>query len=323
MIVAGSAAYGAYSQSQAAKKAANAQGKAADAGIAEQQRQFDTSLALQAPQRQIGNSATNALARMLGLPEFSQEQENFRQGLDANGNSLTSLVGDTELPLEGRTFVQKGKGIYDVLYNGQDVGDLVPGGPNGRFVASGAPIPQPQMQSVPGKMADSKISMNPTGTPGVAAPNADFFASPDYAFRRSEGNRDIQSQFAARGGAQSGNALRALAEFNSNLASSEFGNRFNRLASLAGFAQQANSQGAQNAINTGRGVAAGLQDAGNARASGVAGRNEALQQGINGVAGTIPLFQDAFDQYRQRNALARQGSRGRGGQYNTEGFSDG
>src|SRR6188768_3809462 len=64
-------------------------------------------------------------------------------------------------------------------------------------------------------------------------PQANFQASPGYNFVRNEGQRDIGNSFAARGGAQSGNALKALAEFNSGLASGEFGNWFNRRMNLA------------------------------------------------------------------------------------------
>lgn len=314
--MAGATAYGASQQASAAKKAAKIGGRAADAGVEEQRRQFDTSLQLTAPQRQVGNSATNALARMLGLPQFtpaSAAAENFGRGLDANGNSLTSLVGDTDLPIAGRTIVPRAgsRTTFDVLYNGQDVGDLVRGGPNGRFIGGGAPIPQPMAPEQPA-----------AGAAGAGTdPNADFFASPDYQFRRDEGGRDIQQQFAARGGAQSGNALRALSEFNSNLASGEFGNRFNRLAALAGIGQTANAQGATNAINTGRGVAAGLQDAGSARASGVLGSGQAGADLAAGLAGTIPLFQDALAK-RKKNALGRMRG-GYGDQYDTSGYSDG
>jgi hypothetical protein len=307
-LVAAGTAYAAKTQSDAAKKASKISGRSADAAVAEQQRQFDESLRLQAPQRAVGNSATNALARMLGLPQFNQSSDNFSRGLDANGQSLTSLVGDTDLPVAGRRIVARDKNNFDVFYGDTNVGQIVRGGANGRFISNGAEIPQP--------MAPDQTAAGPTTEAGLTDPNAEFLASPDYQFRRNEGNRDIQNQFAARGGAQSGNALRALSEFNSNLASGEFGNRFNRLASLAGFAQQANSQGAQNAVNTGRGVAAGLQDAGNARASGVLGSGAATGEGIAGLAGTIPLFIDA---YKRRNAMRQYG--GYAGQAGAAGVS--
>lgn len=282
-------------QGNDAKKAAGIQARGAEAGVAEQARQFDRSLEITLPQRIVGNQATNAAAGLLGLPGFNPAL--------TSGNPLppqTSLVGDTELPIEGRRIVPRNgsRTTYDVFYGDVDVGDLVRGGRNGRFIANGAPIPQPAPQMLEGAQMPMPVQAADSNGNALAA----FLESPDYEFRRSEGNRDIQGSFAARGGAQSGNALRALSEFNSNLASGEFGNRFNRLAALAGFGQAANSQGAQNAIQTGRGIASGLQDASSARASGVAGQSQAFGDAAGAIAGSIPLFQDAFG---QRNAMRR------------------
>lgn len=302
IALAAGSAFAASKQASAAKKAGKAQARAADAGVEEQRRQFDESLRLQAPQRFVGNAATNALAKLLGLPQFNETQDNFSRGLDGQGNSLTSLVGDADLPIAGRRIVARDKNNFDVFYGDTQVGQLVRGGANGRFLANGNPIPQPTAPQ-------TEMPVQAQDAQGNAL--AAFLESPDYQFRRDEGTRDIQQQFAARGGAQSGNALKALAQYNSNLASGEFGNRFNRLASLAGFAQQANSQGAQNAISTGRGVAQGLQDAGSARASGLIGSANAIGDGIAGLAGTIPLFQDAFGKKTNYNALAK--FRGLGG----------
>jgi len=59
-------------------------------------------------------------------------------------SNQTSLVGDRQLPVEGRTItpIQGVKGGYDVSYGGNSVGQLLRGGPNGQFHPSGAaPIP--------------------------------------------------------------------------------------------------------------------------------------------------------------------------------------
>jgi hypothetical protein len=106
-------------------------------------------------------------------------------------------------------------------------------------------------------------------------PNASFQASPDYEFVRNEGMRDIGNSFAAHGGAFSGNALRALAERNANVASGEFGNWWNRQAGVAGVGQTAaqnlGTLGANNSANIGN----ALMGAANARASGVVGQTNA------------------------------------------------
>jgi hypothetical protein len=126
----------------------------------------------------------------------------------------------------------------------------------------------------------------PDGQPTGAGPNNDaFMASPDYNFRRDEGTRDIQGSFAARGGAQSGNALRALTDFSSNLASGEFGNWFNRQSNLAGIGQTATNTSAQVGQNTAANVGNALTNYGNARASGYLAQgnlfNNALTTGLD------------------------------------------
>lgn len=107
-------------------------------------------------------------------------------------------------------------------------------------------------------------------------PNANFQASPDYAFRRSEGQRDIGNSFAARGGAFSGNALKALTDYNSNIASNEYGNWWSRQAGLAGQGQTATQAVDAAGANKANAVGNALMYQGNARASGIQGQGDAI-----------------------------------------------
>lgn len=118
----------------------------------------------------------------------------------------------------------------------------------------------------------------------LADPNANFQASPDYAFRRSEGQRDIGNSFAARGGAFSGNALKALDQYNSSLASGEFGNWWNRQAGLAGVGQTANGQIGVLGQNASNNIAGNTIAGGDARASGLLNTAGVLAGGArNGI----------------------------------------
>jgi hypothetical protein len=113
-------------------------------------------------------------------------------------------------------------------------------------------------------------------------PNA-FQADPGYNFQRTEGMRGIERSFAARGGAASGNALRALAEFNNGLAAQSYGNWWNRQAGLAGVGQSsAQNLGALGSQFSSR-IGNNLQNAGDARASGIvnqaANRQQMIQNG--------------------------------------------
>jgi hypothetical protein len=109
-------------------------------------------------------------------------------------------------------------------------------------------------------------------------PGANFQTDPGYNFLRREGMRDIGNSFAARGGAASGNALRALAEFQTGIANQSFGDWWNRQAGMAGIGQTTASNlgtlGAQSAGNIG----ALLTNQGNNRASGILGQQAAFNQ---------------------------------------------
>lgn len=105
-----------------------------------------------------------------------------------------------------------------------------------------------------------------------------FTASPDYQFRLNEGQRNIGNSFAARGGAASGNAMRALTEFNSGQASQEYDKWFSRRAQMAGMGTQQQAQAGNNYSNA---LMGSQQAAGDARASGVMGTANSIAGGIN------------------------------------------
>lgn len=72
-------------------------------------------------------------------------------------------------------------------------------------------------------------SSNPNYTSPQYQANAfNFETDPSYEFRKQQGMDGIQSQAAAAGGLLSGATLKALNAYNSDLASQEYGNAFNR-----------------------------------------------------------------------------------------------
>jgi hypothetical protein len=81
----------------------------------------------------------------------------------------------------------------------------------------------------------------------------DFQADPSYAFRQAEGNKAIERAMAAAGKTLDPRAAKALMGFNQDLASTEYGNAynrynndqtnlFNRLAAISGFGQTSSGQ---------------------------------------------------------------------------------
>lgn len=140
--------------------------------------------------------------------------------------------------------------------------------------------------------AESAASPATTSAPASAgAPDMSvFFASPDYEFRRGEGTRDLNNSFAARGGALSGNALRALSQYNQNLASGEYGNFINRQLAMAGLGQAATSQGASAAMQSGANIGNLLGAQGQARSSGITNSANNLIGGLGDLASWLGYY---------------------------------
>lgn len=130
----------------------------------------------------------------------------------------------------------------------------------------------------------------------------DFDADPGRLYRLSQGEQGINRAAAARGGWNSGATLKALARFNSDQASQEYGaaysrfntdrtTKFNRNATMAGYGQTANSavgnagtNAANQMTNNGQNSAfqqgRSIQDAAESRASGYVGAANAIGGGI-------------------------------------------
>ena len=106
-------------------------------------------------------------------------------------------------------------------------------------------------------------------------------ADPSYQFRLNEGLKALDRQASARGGLISGGALKAAQRYGQDVASTEFGNAYNRLAGLANVGQTAT--GAMgNAASTYGANAGNLMTSGAAaRASGYVGGANALTGGLN------------------------------------------
>lgn len=127
---------------------------------------------------------------------------------------------------------------------------------------------------------------NAIGPPMPAgADYSNFLASPDYQFRRQQGTQGIERSASARGLTGSGNALAALADYNSNLAAGEFGNYFNRQAALAGLGQTAVNTATTAGMNSSNGISAALQNSANARASGIGDAGDAWGNAFGTIAG--------------------------------------
>jgi hypothetical protein len=269
-----------YMGSKSAKDAARAAGQGSDAATQETARQYDQTRADFAPYRVTGTGALNQLASVFGLPSTTAEQFSADQAMQAD-----VPMGDAMLPA-GATSRHVGKNWYAVDYDTDGdgtkeyIGNIRPGGASGRFTpADGIDINELKRNRL------SRVAATAQQQPSAAPNMSGFFTSPGYEFRRSEGMRGIERTAAASGGAFSGNALKALADFNSNLASNEFGNYFNQLASIAGIGQTSTNATAAYGANAANSASRNQLAAGDARASGIIGQGNAWGNTVQDLSG--------------------------------------
>lgn len=218
-----------------------------------------------------------------------------------------TLHGGHINPQTGEVWVDGPNGTKDEALSAQATaalrsGQPLTGGVWARFNLGMSQLQKSGWSYDPEAIARSQADANLNPASGQPGDMSRFFASPDYQFRRDEGQRDIGSSFAARGGAASGNALRALSQFNSNLASGEYGNYVNRLFNMAGMGQTATAQGVNSGQNYANQYSTAQQNAGDARASGIMG-------GVNAINGAINngLNAWAWNRYMQQQPAQQPG----------------
>lgn len=259
-----------------ANQAANAQADAARDQARTARRNMLVQLGMAEPQRNVGYQALGDLASLYGysMPEYSTL------------NQLTATL----TPISSKNMakaLRNGATFEQLQQMGTLEGSLNPKAVK-RLTRAGLTMEQIQQLGAGQNLGGAAPGAPAAGTPGTPATGqlqagnmSRFFTSPDYTFRRDEGQRDIGNSFAARGGAASGNALRALSEFNGNLASAEYGNYTNRLMQMAGMGQVAN-QGVSSASNNYTNQLMNTQQqAGDARASGILGATNGVVNSIN------------------------------------------
>jgi hypothetical protein len=143
---------------------------------------------------------------------------------------------------------------------------------------------QQQLALLASMYAQNRADLAPWREAGIGAlGNLTNLTTPGYAFRQSEGEKGINRAAAARGLWDSGRTLKALDRFNQDYATQEFGNIFNRNASLAGLGQAATNTGVNVSQNYGQQAGNSMLEAANARASGYVGGANALSGGLSSL----------------------------------------
>lgn len=326
---------------------------------ADQLKQYEQVRADQAPYRQVGQSSLNMLAQGMGVDtplSYAQPEtrDQISQRLTAQYTmpATQNSLAQQSPTVQQRPAVQSAALLRRARFNqsgdGEGLGVFAYDSPNsdtGRWVNLGSVAGAGQQQQNQGPVVDhaglnsaveaeyarqvaESQKMAPRGA-GFGDLNKrftlqDYEEDPGYQFRLQQGEQGINRAAAARGGWNSGATLKALAGYNSNMASQEYGNaysrfntdkttQFNRLASLSGIGQIANtavgnagnnaygtiaSAGANNANR----MANASYNAGEARASGYVGQSEAIGSGIKQL----------YDNYQQNQFMKNANSNGFG-----------
>lgn len=118
-----------------------------------------------------------------------------------------------------------------------------------------------------------------------AAPYGGFEASPGYQWRLDQGEQAVQRSAASRGLLGSGAAVKAVQRYGEGLASSEYENYANRLASLAGVGQSATASTAAAGQNAANNISQADVGKGNATASSYLNTGAAISGALGSVAG--------------------------------------
>ena len=277
--VVGGAVVGGVASNMAAGKSASASQRATDATIGEQARQYDQTRADFAPARNLGNAAISDINRLYGRSTsapLSFEEWSRQQGGGQFGGG-GGLSPDAAAAL----------GRFGLPYGGGSAG-----GSGGGGVPSRA------------NYDDYVANFAPSTTGGGRPDMSVFFQSPDYQFNLAEGQNAIDRSLVARGRGLSGAGVRAGVRYASGLASSEFGNFYNRLASQAGLGQAATGSTAAAGSNAANNIGQAYMQNGMNRASaytmGAQGVNNSIQGGMsnyllsrylqNGSSGGSPGF---------------------------------
>ena len=125
---------------------------------------------------------------------------------------------------------------------------------------------------------------------------------PSYNFRLEQGNLAATNMANRSGGAIGGNALRGLVDYGQGLASTEYGNVFDRfqkqrgniynsLASIAGLGQTSLGQTGQLSSNTSTNVGSSIAGAGSAIGAGTVAAGNAYGGGVQGAGNAYMLSQ--------------------------------
>ncbi len=262
-IIGGSIISGA-AGSRSASKAAKAQAKGQEAGIAEQRRQFDITQQSLAPFQSAGTAALEQQRILLGLG-----------GTDPSSQQRTDLQSQLEA-------INQEEKFFSDKFGGKTTGRA------GLINRAGMELSGKQNFDQQRSDIQSQLDALPEFSPGTAqeqqqAAFDQLAESPGQQFLRDRAQKNLLRGAASIGGLGGGRVRTALVEQGVGFAQQDLQNRFGRLGQLAGQGQAAATNVGQFGAQTAGRIQQGFSNIGEARSTGIMGRNQALQAGISGI----------------------------------------
>lgn len=251
------------------QQAADAQEKAARRSQKLQQEMFDYYREQQQPYQQVGTNALYQMGSMVGLPGREQLQTQNRLS-DLRGQLSETQKYLPPQPRAGGPYARLGTGLSRMDRARMALYDQ-------SMAAGGEQQINPEYQRLQEEIAALEEQQ---GQPQQGGGDFDITETPGYEFRMDQGMNALNRSLASTGNRLSGRAAKAAQRYGQGLASQEFQNRFNRLASLAGRGQTAAQGVGQAGLTTGQNVGAAMGQVGAAQAGGFANINQAVQGGI-------------------------------------------
>jgi hypothetical protein len=260
-ISAAGAVGGAAMASSGAKSASKTMAQATDRATELQREMYYNNIDLQKPWYQAGTAGLDQLMALSGFESYTPEDPYAaqRSGIQTTNDAIRRKAVEAKAA-GGLSGIVKG-GVLNALAKGFD-------------------IKLGTLPEAPGQ------SWQPAGD-GASTAAEILKMDPSYQFRFAEGQRALDRSAAARGGALSGGAIKASARFGQNLASTEYSNVWNRLATIAGIGKSTADTIGNYGMNYATQAGDMMTQGANARASGYVGSSNAWGGTLAGIGNNL------------------------------------
>lgn len=282
---------GAGVQLWSAKEASDASKKAGNQSAAGAQQAIDLSRDIYNDQRSLnmgayndGNAARAQYMRMLGLTP-SAPTAGSAGGVGMPRQAPTQWFGEGKDPVVNQQLYGSDP-TYRQAWDEVAAFHRSHGSTN--YKGGSKDALQSHLSELYTKYQPQQAAQTPAAQPQAPADLADIYdqwrQTPGYQFGLDEGNKQVQSSAAARGGLNSGATLKALQRYGTDYADQQgYRPYMNSLAGLFGGAQQATSNIGSAGANYGQQAGNATKNAANARAQSTYDSANAWQQGVEGA----------------------------------------